>query len=303
MRTVSAQLASRLPRKLVSALKRWRKRLRERQFLNQRMTRLKCGAYELSAPVNHPLPQLQLSQPGRDLCVGIAAQHVSRKYPAGSMVDIGANIGDTAAIIATYASNKLILVEGSDYFFSILGANVAQLPNKIELVNALVSDGSAASGSFSYWGGTASFIEESAGGQRIQTLQLGEVCDGNTCFVKVDTDGYDVKILMAGLAWLRSERPAVLFENEIRNENDLQLANQLLQRFSEIGYQHFLVWDDPGLHIVSTSSHQVLQDLNHYLLKVWQNPGRKSICNYDVLCLHEQDADIYASLSEWWRSH
>jgi len=77
------------------------------------------------------------------------------KYPSGTIVDIGANIGDTAAIISTHARpNKLILIEGSDYFFDILVRNVSQLPGNIVCKKVLVSDVSeATSGAFIHWGG------------------------------------------------------------------------------------------------------------------------------------------------------
>jgi hypothetical protein len=48
-------------------------------------------------------------QPYRDLCIGISAKYISVKYPNKAIIDIGANIGDTAAIIATYAQNNVYL--------------------------------------------------------------------------------------------------------------------------------------------------------------------------------------------------
>lgn len=53
----------------------------------------------------------------RDQCVGFAAAQLSKKYPESTFMDIGANVGDTAAIMATHAKKRLILVEPSDYFF------------------------------------------------------------------------------------------------------------------------------------------------------------------------------------------
>ena len=109
---------------------------------------MKFGAYEIEAPANHQILSLVKSQPYRELCVGITAKYVSAKYPNGTMVDIGANIGYTAAIMATYARNKLILVEGTSYYFDFLVRNTCQLSNEIVTKKALVADGSTLSGSF-----------------------------------------------------------------------------------------------------------------------------------------------------------
>ena len=75
----------------------------------------------------------------------------------------------------------------------------------------------------------------------------------------------------------------------------------LYARLMEIGYAYFMVWDDAGFHLVSTSSLGVLRDLNRYLMKIYQNAGHYSIYNYDVLCLHEQDKDVYQNICEWYK--
>jgi hypothetical protein len=129
------------------------------------------------------------------------------------------------------------------------------------------------------------------------------LADEKTCFIKTDTDGYDFRILMDSLEWLASAHPAILFENQIRNSPDLNSANELYVRLVEIGYAYFIVWDDPGFHLLSTTSLDVLIDLNRYLFRVWQNDGHKSIFNYDVLCLHQSDYDIYQNICEWYKTY
>jgi FkbM family methyltransferase len=236
------------------------------------------------------------------MCVGIVAKFVASKYPDGTIVDIGANIGDTAAIIATYSSNKLILVEPSEYFCEILRRNVRQFPNEVVVRKTMVSTGRNMSGNLHHWGGTASFHEEQDGQEQVRTERLLDVADKNTRFIKIDTDGYDVEILTDSIEWLSVSRPTLLFENGIRNSHDLIAVNTLLDRLMKIGYEHFIVWDDPGFHLVSTTSVEVLKDLNRYLCKRIEH-GAPSICNYDVLCVHRRDEDIYNAVREWYRTY
>lgn len=296
-------MKSLLPKFIYEFLRECRRQYFEQRFFEQGFKKIKRGAYEIEAPENHLLIKVLKSQPYRDLCVGITAKYISAKYPDATMIDIGANIGDTAALIATYARNKLILIEASDYFYDILVRNTSQLPNDIVIKKVLISDGSKVSGFFRHSEGTASFHEREDGEAKINTERLSSVADEKTCFIKTDTDGYDFKILIDSLEWLASAHPAILFENQIYNNQDLNSADDLYTRLMQIGYAYFIVWDDPGFHLVSTTSLDILKDLNRYLFKVFQNDGHKSIYNYDVLCLHEIDKDVYQDIREWCKTY
>ena len=300
---MSTLIKSLLPKPIYEFFRERRKQYVEQSYFTQGFTKIKCGAYEIEAPDSHLLINLLKSQPFRDLCVGVTAKYVSAKYPDGAIVDIGANIGDTAAIIATYSQNKLILIEASDYFFDILVRNTSQLPNEIVVKKVLISDGNKVAGSFHHWGGTASFVEEAEGKKQIKTERLSDIADEKVCLIKTDTDGYDFRILIDSLEYLASVHPAILFENQIRTNQDLNCADELYSRLMEIGYAYFIVWDDPGFHLVSTTSIDVLTDLNRYLFKVFQHDGQKSIYNYDVLCLHQNDEDVYKDIREWCRTY
>jgi FkbM family methyltransferase len=274
--------------------RRWHKKNRERRFFRQCITTIKCGDFEIEAPEDHPLKKLLESQSSKDVCVGIAAKFVSAKYPNGTILDIGANIGDTAAIIATYSKNKLVLVEASDYYFDILCRNASRIPNVQAVKKSLISDGTVLSGSFSHWGGTANFHEEIAAKKQTKSQRLCDVAGSDTCFIKIDTDGYDFKILRSSVEWLGKVQPAILFENWLRNSADFADANALYSELSQIGYMHFIVWDASGFHLVSTSSLDTLKHLNRYLFK------SKVVDYYDILCLHQKDEDIYTNISEWY---
>ena len=131
----------------------YRRQRKERIFRKQGLTKIICGAYQIEAPDSHLLIDLQKSQPYKDICLGISAKYIMDKYPGATIVDVGANIGDTAAMVLTYASpHKLILIEGSDYYFDILVRNVSQLPGDIVCRKALLSSGNhGTSGSFVHW--------------------------------------------------------------------------------------------------------------------------------------------------------
>lgn len=281
-------------------LRRYRREWKDRAFRSQSFTTITCGDYQIRAPKGHLLPEFQKTQPYRDLCVGVAAKYVTEKYPNATVVDIGANIGDTAAIVLTYARpRKLLLIEGSDYYFDILERNVAPMPGAGDIVCRKVllsSDDQGAAGAFFHRTGTASF-EESSNGHRTPTERLADVADSSTRFVKTDTDGFDFRILLGSIDWLAQVHPAVLFEDQIRNEHDLAAANWLCVRLGGIGYRSFIVWTDTGGFLLSTSSLETLTDLNRWLLK------EPRMNNLDILALHADDEDVFGKICEWYRTH
>jgi len=219
------------------------------------------------------------------------------------MVDIGANIGDTAAIIATQAKNPLVLVEASDYFFNILSRNAARIPNVRVVKKVLISDGVPVSGTLRHWGGTASFQERADAPQPAKTQRLSEVAGDDACFVKIDTDGFDFKIVKGSLDWLRRVQPGCLFECQIRDNKELADAGALLEGLEQAGYAGFTVWDDRGLHMVSTTSLEVLKDLTRYLFKNSAQPERRTVANYDILFLAQKDADVHENIRDWYKTH
>ncbi len=296
------QVLARLPKPVQQSIKRAGRLLRDKVYAQQGTVKMTWGGYTLEVPKYHHLHRLRQSQPYRDLCVGITAKFVTEKHANSTIVDIGANIGDTAAIITRYSPAKMILVEASDYYAEILAKNVKQFPNEIEIQRVFVSDGKEVQGRLHYRCGTA-FFEESSDASTSpprETRRLCEIADENTRFVKIDTDGFDARIIRAGLDWLAAQKPALLFENTIDSKSMLDDANSLLESLVEIGYQYFIYWDDAGFHILSTASLAAIRDLNHYLFKLHESGYERGISNYDVLCLQGGDKDIFDAITRYY---
>lgn len=111
------------------------------------------------------------------------------------MIDVGANMGDSLAMMVSENASPMVVVEGSDHYFEYLQQNVQRLPKdrqaNIRLINTLVGTG-AFGGDLDHTGGTASLFEGSKGvstHQRLDALVTDPIS-----LIKVDTDGfyYDV---------------------------------------------------------------------------------------------------------------
>ncbi|MFM7169877.1 MAG: FkbM family methyltransferase [Cyanobium sp.] len=300
---IKSTIKSLLPKGLLTLIRGESVADQQQRFFQQKNTTLQCGNYQLIAPESHLLIELQKGQPYRDLCIGSCASFIAKKYPEASFLDIGANIGDTAAVMASHASNKLILVEGSDYYYDFLLKNAALLPNEVVTRKAMASDGSPIHGELRHWGGTAYFKHQGDDEPATPTYQLSELADSHTRFVKIDTDGFECPILTAAMAWLQKAHPAILFENQLRHEKDVAAFHRLYDELSEAGYSYFIIWDDPGCHVLSTAEVSAVKDLNRYQYKMHQINHAQRINNYDVLCLHKSDQDIFTAMSQWWRTY
>ena len=77
--------------------------------------------YLLYLPLSHRLPQHRLATPGYSSNLGRLAQIVQSKYPDLTLVDVGANVGDSVAIVRRRIHCPILCVEGEERFASILG--------------------------------------------------------------------------------------------------------------------------------------------------------------------------------------
>jgi len=81
------------------------------------------GEYYITLPACHKLDFYQREFKNYDKKLPIIAALVSNKYHDAVIVDIGANVGDTAAAIRTAVSSPIICVEGNSDFLKYLNKN------------------------------------------------------------------------------------------------------------------------------------------------------------------------------------
>ena len=173
--------------------------------------RYRVGDVELELPLSHQLPFFQHAHPAYDRAIAdIAAE------AGGPVIDIGANVGDTAAAIRTRTDVPVLCVEGDPRFFAFLQRNANRLGD-VELEPAFV------------------------------TGSLARVLDDHPRFaspalLKLDTDGMDVAILEANLEWLARVQPIVFFEYDPHFGAEPAIFERLL----EAGYSSADWYENTG---------------------------------------------------------
>lgn len=143
---------------------------------------------------------------------------------APSLIDIGANVGDSLAHYRRFSEGKAICVEPASNFYEVLERN-ARLFDNVELINSLlVPDDLVGKVSFS---GNEQTGATTAADEVTSNWQGGYVTFGQIfskeegpVIIKTDTDGFDAEIVQAAMPYLRggADVPVVYFEGPSENQ-------------------------------------------------------------------------------------
>ena len=183
--------------------------------LHDPLVTYRIGQIALELPLSHPLPYYRRRFPQYSSNIGRIGVAVQHKYPDLSLIDIGANVGDTVAIVRQDAHYPILCVEGSTAYLPLLRRNVDHLGD-VEVEAAFVGGTSGQSRRACGWT-TAPRIWRSAATWGELLRSLDEVLQRHPRFdsaklVKSDTDGMDCQILAGAVDYLARVRPALFFE-------------------------------------------------------------------------------------------
>ena len=263
---------------------------------NDPLVNYKIGKYSFSIPLSHNLPHILKKYPNYSFSIGRIAKLIGEKYNTLSIIDIGANIGDSIAIIKIYIDCPILCIEGNERFFKICKHNSTFFSN-INLEKVYVSIKTEhLKMKIQEDGGTAYLREDSA--DNIQTETLSDILKKNPLFlkskfIKIDTDGFDCLILRGGLNILKIAKPIVFFEYDpffLSKQNDDGIS--IFATLSSIGYKKALIHDNFGDYMSSielTNSYQV-EDLHNYI------SGRGGSRYYDICVFHSEDDDLFETI-------
>jgi len=251
----------------------------------------------LRMPRSHSLPWILEYSPQYEGEIGRVAAFLLAKQGRLSIIDVGANIGDTVASIPCRERATFLCIEGSVNYFSLLRQNFTGAPNVI-CVNAILSDSAdlVAPRALAEVNGTAHVVEaltaSSAADPPTRTLDavLADHPDFPAPnFLKVDTDGYDLKVLCGADGLLRANRPAIHFELSFRHWKDFGRSSwrQAAELLNGAGYRDFLLYDTQGYlaGVDAFQSSALLSALEGYCFR----RPRPLYIWFNVVTFHESD--------------
>lgn len=222
----------------------------------------------LDLPEDHWLPKIRKKLPEYSENIGRLAAVVEAKYPHRGFIDVGAGVGDTAAIVCAHSRLPILCVEGSQYR-EILQENVRRLRADVELECATDDGPHCLTTESSILAGHASF----------QSSKL----------LKIVGRGMYERLLESALEWMASARPILYWKHGLGHDAGSSSGNDfaIFDRLSALGYRTGLVFDPAGefLQTISLDAHRQFADIGDYFARGAQLHQCGDLCAF-------QDEDI-----------
>ncbi|XZF13287.1 FkbM family methyltransferase [Chitinophagaceae bacterium MMS25-I14] len=219
-------------------------------------------------------------------------KYVNSKRPGVTVIDIGANIGDTVAFIKNYTDVPILCIDGEEKYIKILKSNVAQYSN-VSVSHALVgAENKTINAKMKTERGTA-FVEKSEKSIQMRTLEniLQEFpAFQNSKILKTDTDGFDTIILRACTDFLKKVNPVLFLEFDpyliTKNGDD---PFDFIRYLRDCGYYYFIFYMNNGDFLLSCTIEQeeIIDQLIHYF------SGRNIAIFTDMCVFHKNDKDLF----------
>lgn len=250
--------------------------------------------YVLIFPFSHDYPLNRKEIPFYSENLGVVSKVISSKYSKTEAIDIGANIGDSAAIISHYSKMPVLCIEGNPKFIPLLEKNIKQMQN-IVIELCFVGEVNENVSTINY-GGTAR-IEKSETGIEVKTVsQILSKHENfkNAKLLKIDTDGFDFKILRASEEFLIYSKPIIFFEFDPfflikQNENPASIFPFL----NKLCYTNLLLFDNHGELLCEIKSNQT--ELVFDFISYFNNNGKTYL---DICAIHDEDYDLISKIKQ-----
>ncbi len=261
---------------------------------------VQIGQYRIHFPAKSLWPIYRDSFQRYDVPLAQIAGVLKVKYPTLHAIDIGANVGDTAALISEYAKIPVLCIEGDPILLRFLKENAVQLGPGVKIEPSFVGpDGTTVNLSLSDdLGRNASLVQaiDPRGSVKFRSLQaiLSDHPEfGCAKLLKTDTEGFDFDIIRQSIEFIRHSKPVVFFEYDPHLRPDEPLAGlETIQALISIGYSDFIYHDNYGNFLLHSDSNNssIFNDLNSYLAS--NRRHGVAIYYFDICALHEEDADL-----------
>lgn len=258
--------------------------------------------FSITLPANHLLPEYQLTNPKYDRFLPHLAKYA---HADDTIVDIGANVGDTLAGMAEKnQSSTYICIEPDDSFFKHLEENVKRIKKSVKDLNvitikALVGK-NISNVSLDGKDGTKHAVIDTNGG--IKSLPLDEMIPNtlNVRILKSDVDGFDYDVLDSSMSVIQTYKPIIFFECQYDFEYQRDGYSKTLKKLESAGYCDWVLFDNFGEVVLRTNNLDIVSQLMRY---VWQqNIGKttRTIYYFDILAIQKTDSSfIDKVLSEY----
>lgn len=215
-----------------------------------------CNKQIIHCDYTHKIAEYQKNFPKYDRQLAQICDFLKKKKQDSlNIIDVGANIGDTVINIGQKDAFHL-LIEGNRTFYKYIEKNLKQYRYKIEYT--FLSDEEDNVSPISHDGTAKLTKTDASSGMVSHTLDdvlATKYDDIKFDILKIDTDGFDFKVLRGATKLLEEQAPFIFFEwdkmflNE-QNEDELSIFKYLENK----GYQHLILFDNFGNYFATSNT-------------------------------------------------
>ena len=250
--------------------------------------------FSIFLPSYSEIPKYQELYKKYDKFLPYLASHINIDE---TIIDIGANVGDSLAGMIEQNSNcSYLCIEADEYFFDFLCKNTQRIQAKISNSKIFVNNslvGKNITGvSLEGERGTKHAVIDSNG--KIKSKPLDEIVSmypkiNNIRLLKSDVDGFDYDVINSSLEVVKKYKPLIFFECQYDSKWQLDGYLKLFYTLDRIGYDRYIVLDNFGDIMLQTSEIKIIKQLLEYIERQNNKESTRTIYYFDILAVHKND--------------
>jgi FkbM family methyltransferase len=267
-----------------------------------KISNVKVGNYNILMPGNNPQISLYKYYPTSNTQLARLTEIILKKYSDATMIDVGANVGDTIAVVKTKIEIPIIAIEGDDASFSFLQKNATQF-NDIELIQQFLGEEEKEiQVTIDKKGWNNTIIPSNSGEIKMYIKKLDDVLNDkkyserNLKLLKIDTEGFDTIILRGSKKIIENHKPIIYIE--YNGENMKKIGEDgftTIMQLKEFGYDSIHIYDciNNLIMVTNLSNESIIKQLHSYT----QMNG-SMIPYFDLCIFHNSDKDVSSTFEE-----
>ena len=228
---------------------------------------------------------------------------VSYLKPDDTVVDVGANVGDTlASMVEKNPYIYYISIEADDFFYSYLTKNISRMRQsvanlKIDTIKCLVGSKifkATLSGNASTKHAVIG-VEGSYNSQSLDKLLLRKKIS-NLRLLKSDVDGFDYDVLNSSMATIKKFSPLIFVECDYINEKQKNSYIETLKIIKKNNYNDWIIFDNFGEIVLRTTDFNLVIQLFDYVWRQKTKKGVATIYYFDILIAKKKESSFLNSV-------
>jgi FkbM family methyltransferase len=221
-----------------------------------------------------------------------------------SIIDIGANIGDSIVLMKNVSKAKILAIEPEHAYYKFLIKNVSGIKSVKTINECLGEKDTTKYMQLTRSNGSATFRKSQYGRNSTKIRKLDSVLKKypeflSADFIKVDTDGFDYLVLRGARSYLKKSKPIIFFEYWPKGLNDVgEDGIKFIKYLASLGYSKSIVFDNFGRYFLSVdlTNTNLMLDLHNYI----KNNKDLERNDYDICTFLNKDEIIYNKIRNYY---